>query len=60
MEWLSVLAYGPAFAFSVFGTLFNYILGLVRFLTLPFVYVGHGLLHLALLPLRILGKFEVS
>lgn len=60
MDWLSALAYGPVFLFSVFSALFVYVLNLIRFLALPFLYVGHGLLHLALLPLRILAKFEVS
>ncbi|KAJ5613068.1 hypothetical protein N7510_006262 [Penicillium lagena] len=59
MEWLSALTYGPAFVFSVFSALFTYLLGLVRFLAIPFLYVGHGLLHLAFLPVRVLARFEV-
>lgn len=50
----------------VFGAIFGilkqvlvYVLALLCLLASPFLYLGHGLLTLALLPVRIILKFEV-
>jgi hypothetical protein len=50
----------------VLGTLFytlarllSYVLYLLHFLVSPLLYLGRGLLWIALLPLQLLAKFEV-
>lgn len=59
-DWVSAVTYGPSFAFSILIQLLSYALIVLHFLVAPILYLGHGIVQLALLPLRILAKFEVS
>lgn len=44
---------------AFWGVVKHYVLSALYLMTLPFLYIGNGLLALALFPLRILLKFEV-
>ncbi|KAJ5980063.1 hypothetical protein N7481_007361 [Penicillium waksmanii] len=46
------------FVFSILSQLLSYLLSLLGFLVSPLIYIAHGLLSIALWPLRLLLKFE--
>lgn len=47
------------FLFGILSQLLSYLLSLLGFLVSPLLYIAHGLLSIALWPLRLLLKFEV-
>lgn len=59
-DWVWAVTYSPAIVFRIVVQLLSFALAVLHFLASPLLYLGHGIAHLALLPLRILAKFEVS
>ncbi|OQE43492.1 hypothetical protein PENCOP_c003G08722 [Penicillium coprophilum] len=58
MSWVSILIYPLSFAFGLTTQLLSYLLATLLFLASPLIYIGHVVLYLALLPLRILMILE--
>ncbi|KAJ5092344.1 hypothetical protein NUU61_007214 [Penicillium alfredii] len=58
MDWVAALTYGPAFVHSALAQLLSSLFSLLRFTATPLVYLGHCILYVALIPLRIVAKFE--
>lgn len=48
-----------SFLSVILSHLLSYLLSLLGFLVSPLLYIAHGLLSIALWPLRLLLKFEV-
>lgn len=59
MGWLSILKYPLLLILGLTTQLLSYLLSTLLFLASPVIYVGHVVLYLTLLPLRILIKLEV-
>ncbi|CAI7654082.1 unnamed protein product [Penicillium glandicola] len=58
MGWASIVTYPLSLAFFLTIQLLSYLLSTLLFLASPVIYIGHVVLYLALLPLRILIIFE--
>ncbi|KAJ9484528.1 hypothetical protein VN97_g8831 [Penicillium thymicola] len=58
MGWLSILKYPLLLILGLTTQLLSYLLSTLLFLASPVIYVGHVVLYLTLLPLRILIKLE--
>ncbi|KAJ5519152.1 hypothetical protein N7453_001574 [Penicillium expansum] len=58
MGWVSILKYPLSLVLSLIIQLLSYFLSTLLFLASPVIYIGHVVLYLALLPLRILVILE--
>lgn len=59
MGWVSILTYPLLLVLGLTIQLLSYLLTTLLFLASPVIYIGHVVLYLALLPLRILVILEV-
>jgi hypothetical protein len=59
MSWVSILTYPLLLVLGLTIQLLSYLLATLLFLASPVIYIGHVVLYLALLPLRILVILEV-
>lgn len=60
MGWVSILKYPLLLILGLTTQLLSYLLSTLLFLASPVIYIGHVVLYLTLLPLRILINLEVS
>ena len=59
MNWVSILKYPLSLILGLTIQLLSYLFSTLLFLASPVIYIGHVVLYLTLLPLRILIKLEV-